>query len=32
MAGQKGMRRYSVEIRVKAVKMFFEGGYRKKDI
>ena len=32
MAGQKGMRRYPVEIRVKAIKMFFEEGYRKKDI
>lgn len=32
MAGQKGMSRYPVEIRVKAVKMFFEEGYRKKDI
>lgn len=32
MAGQKGMRRYPVEIRVKAVKMFFEEGYRKSEI
>ena len=32
MAGQKGMRRYPVEIRIKAIKMFFEEGYRKKDI
>lgn len=32
MAGQKGMKRYPVETRVKAVKMFFEEGYRKKDI
>ena len=32
MAGKKGMRRYPVEVRVKAVKMFFEEGYRKKDI
>lgn len=32
MAGKKGMRRYPVEIRIKAVKMFFEEGYCKKDI
>lgn len=32
MAGKKGMRRYPVEIRIKAIKMFFEEGYRKKDI
>lgn len=32
MAGKKGMKRYPIEIRVKAVKMFFEEGYRKKDI
>jgi len=32
MAGQKGMKRYPVETKVNAVKMFFEEGYRKKDI
>lgn len=32
MAGKKGMKRYPVEIRIKAVKMFFEEGCRKKDI
>jgi len=32
MAGQKGMRRYSLETKMKAVKMFFEEGYRRKDI
>jgi transposase-like protein len=32
MAGEKGMRRYSLETKVEAVKMFFEEGYRKRDI
>ena len=32
MAGKKGMKCYSIEIRKKAVKMFFEEGYRKSDI
>lgn len=32
MAGQKGMKRYPIEIKVRAVKMFFEEGYCRKDI
>jgi transposase-like protein len=32
MAGQKGMTRYPVELKEKAVKMYFEEGYRRKDI
>ena len=32
MAGKKGMQRYPIEVIKKAVKMFFEEGYRKSDI
>jgi transposase len=32
MAGQKGMTRYPVKLKIKAVKMFFEEGYRRQDI
>jgi len=32
MAGKKGMKTYSLEIRMKAVKMFFEEGVTKREI
>jgi len=31
MAGKKGMKRYPIEVRVKAIDMYFEKGYCRKD-
>jgi len=32
MAGKKGMKRYPIEVRVKAIDMYFEKGYCRKEI